>query len=272
MKFLNKLLVINILVIFISFEAHSAAWLQPEGNVQIISDLELYKYKVNKPIFNFQKKEFKLSQNIEHGILPYLTIGGGWRGEYSKKTFSSRILTNNERFSKKDYSTDQNLYLRHLIYRNDNNVLSAQYKINIPDKDFEIRGLWGRGFIVNKKNNFVNIELAVKRRLTHASEINMDITHGIHLNDKWMTLSQLFITKYYKNPYSKTTTQVLYINRKRIVRTIKNPFYEKFKQIYKISLVRKINSQNSIQFSYSAHSVNNQYNGKSISLGWWLNL
>lgn len=209
-------LIALVLILFSSINSTSfaAAWLQEEGEIQLITPVIYKNYSefFNKNgekqnSFSFKKIEFLPS--IEYGWTKNTTLGMLLSIEnVSKREADNTTLKETE-------LTYARIYLRKQLYKDTNSVFSSQLLLKIPgiysnskeylmnqkQFDTEIRFLYGYSFnipsinFIKDKYHFFNIELAYKKRFeTPSDQILLDATLGTRIYKDFLFLLQVFST------------------------------------------------------------------------------
>ncbi|AIL65614.1 hypothetical protein NOVO_06310 [Rickettsiales bacterium Ac37b] len=284
-------------------QCYTAAWLQDEGVSFFITNyswLNSYKLYTN-PDITFSKHGY--SQDIEYGLNKNLTLGINHQTDFGKFKEKARprntyIYCNHgygdnvgcKHLHNSDYGYDGkfSMYFRKLLLQNGASILSIQPLVSLHNLEAELRLLLGHSFQEHGKDYFINAEFGIKIKQSVPDELVFDFTHGVKFPHNFMFLTQFF-SKYHINKL-KYSDKYLNVHPPSIVtlwsdnkhekfyNVIKNPYYQRFSIIPKISLVKVFNSSYAVQLGLSNHAsfsnIPKKYRAKAntISIALWLTL
>lgn len=205
-KYKNYFIFLLFIFLF-PISANSAAWLQKEGQGQVINSVFVYTTKSsfdNNGNKTSQKRFTKIEDQLyaEYGLTKDITIGANPSFQYLERD-------ENIGETKNHGLADTEVFVRGKVWNNDKSVLSIQPLIKIPGPyeeneplplgrkqfDAEIRGLFGHGFELYGNNHFVNAELAYRKKMeAPGDDVRFDLTLGIRPEEKTIIMLQAFNT------------------------------------------------------------------------------
>ncbi len=189
------------LVLFASFPAYSAAWLQDEGRLQLINNFTWYS---TESFFNTNGDRLPQAEFTKLEYNPYAEYG------LSKET-TVGISTSFQSLSQGSQDNsglgDTEIFFRKQLFKDDWTVISYQPLIKIPgfysetrqpllgnkQIDVELRALYGTSFQFIEQYHYVNLELAYRRKFEKPQdEIRFDATLGFKPKPDILLLAQIF--------------------------------------------------------------------------------
>ncbi len=206
-------------VVSCSRNVEAAAWLVPEGKLH--SYFTILHYTSDK-FYDEQHKlqpqskysKYELSGYFEYGYSSSITLG-------SKLAVNT---TTSDDFTEWNIGlSDTELFIRKLIWQNDNSVLSIQPLLKTPtisrddrlprsgtkEWDAEIRLLAGTNCILLEYKCFANAELAYRKRFGKAADqIGFDFTMGLDITKNLTILPQIFTIWRTSTPNRSFRTQI----------------------------------------------------------------
>jgi hypothetical protein len=189
-------------------EARAEAWLQPEGHGQLISSLVYYRSDtyVDPHGERFDQNAFsktELNPYGEYGLSKNTTVGfNAFLQDFSQSPEDALPTVPTLRMGD-TAGFELELFSRHLLYRQDGFILSAEPLVKLPTlymgKDgggsettpFDVQlGIFG-GYSKNcfGHDNFSELGVAYRHRFgSPADQLRLDLTLGTHLTDDWTAL------------------------------------------------------------------------------------
>lgn len=187
--------------------ALAGAWPQEPGVWQIITTTTVYRVSTagfdpqGRPVTASRYGKVEISPYIEVGLTPEWTLGAQPRLTFAETRSGGR--------RERTFGlADNDVFLRRVLARGQNDVLSAQALVGIPggydpddrpalgedNVDLEARLLYGRGFgLGGGASGFAEIQAAFRHRTGNpADQVRVDITFGVRPSPPWLLLVQTF--------------------------------------------------------------------------------
>lgn len=206
-----------------SFPSRAGAWLQPEGEGQLIATALYYRtghYYDNsrhrRPQADFSKRQ--INPYAEYGLTPDLTVGGS--AFFDDVSGEDPAAPGGRRHN--SGLSDPEVFARARLWEEGPAVISVQPLLKLPslyasgglpksgsgEFDSELRLLAGYGFYTGGLDHFASAETAYRRRYGDPSDqFHAAFTLGLRPADKWLILPQVFAVWRVNAPGGSAFTQ-----------------------------------------------------------------
>lgn len=192
-----KYIIIFLIAVLFSNQASAGAWVLNDGETLSINNLYYYKTNTFFDAGGFETKQpaYKkrtINTYLEEGITEDITLGSSVFYEFIKQNGY-----NNQGFG------DSEFFLRKLLYKNDNSVISIQPLVKIPSAsadslpkigtegwEAELKLLYGRNF---GNNHYLDTAIGFRKRFEGSSDqLRWELKFGFRPNDKWTIMPAFY--------------------------------------------------------------------------------